>query len=96
MCSYRAPAVGYRVGASAVEHGLGSIETVVHSKKTLPVRVEGLHRAVGGIEGIVVAPFAILRLVIDYTAFDFHLAGGQVALEILHIRGRVPQAPFRK
>ena len=91
---YRTPAVGYGAAAFAVEHCLGSIEAVVHSEETLPVRVKGLHRAVGGIESIVVAALAIFSLVVDNAAFHLHLAGREVALEILHIRGCVQQAPF--
>ena len=43
-----------------------------------------------------VAAFLVFCLVIDNRAVDFNLAGREVALEVLHIGGGVPQAPFLK
>ena len=45
-----------------------------------------------------VTALTVLRLVIDDTAavLHLHLAGVQVTLEVLHIRLRIPQAPFHE
>ena len=43
-----------------------------------------------------VAPLPIFRLVVDGVRLDLHLAGGEIALEILHIGRCVPKAPFQE
>ena len=41
-----------------------------------------------------VAAFFVFSFVVDNRAVDFNLASREVALEILHIGGSIPQAPF--
>ena len=71
---------------------------VVESHEALSIGVEALDGCVDMVESIVIASFAVFRLMVDRRRLllYFHLAGREVALEILHVSGRVPQAPFLK
>ena len=96
MRSHGTPAVRHRTAATAFEDPLRMVEAVVGTQEGFPVGVETVDRRIHAIESIVVAALAVLRLVVDDTAFHFHLAGGQIALEVLHVGLRVPQAPFHE
>ncbi len=41
-----------------------------------------------------VAPFPVLRLVVDRIVFEFHFTGAEIPLEVGHIVICVPEAPF--
>ena len=43
-----------------------------------------------------VTALAVLGLVVDHAVLNFHLAGGEVALEIQHIVLRIPEAELHK
>ena len=89
-----APAVGDAAAALAFEHAAGPVEAVVQAQESLPVRVEAVYGGVHRVEGIVVAPLLVFGLMVDRGALHLHLSGGEVALEVLHVRGSVPEAPF--
>lgn len=91
---YRTPAVGDAVAGDAPRHVLRVAEVVVKSDKGFAVCVESLNGRVHAVEGVVVAAFFILRFVIDDGSVHFHFAGRKVALEVFHVGGGVPQAPF--
>ena len=88
--------MGKAVAWFALRHSLRLRELVVEPDETLAVGVISLDFCIDGIESIVVAALTILCLVIDGRAFHLYLAGGEVALEVLHIGGCIPQAPFGK
>ena len=90
------PAVGHAVPGLSLHYGLGRVESVVCAEEAFPVRVEAVYRAVHGVEGVVVAPFLVFGLVVYGGSVYLHLSRREVALEILHIRGRVPQAPLHE
>ena len=92
----RAPAMGYRVRGCTCQYLLGRIETVVQAQESLPVGVEAVEGTVRAVEGIVVPPFAVFSLMKEDVRTDFHFPGREVTLEIFHVRGGIPQAPFDK
>ena len=61
-------------------------------QKAVPVGVEAGDRLIDRVEGVVVSPFPILALVIDYRSLHLHFSEGQVPLEVGHVLQRVPQA----
>ena len=89
-----APSVGDGVAGLAFHYGVGVGKLVVESDECLAVGVEALYGGVDAVVGVVVAALLVLGLVVDDGAVDFHFAGGEVALEVLHVGGSVPQAPF--
>ena len=82
------------VRSGAGNYPLRSIETVVQADETLAVGIEALDWSIDSIESIVVAALLVFRLMVDRGAFDLHLPCREVALEILHVGGGVPQAPL--
>ena len=88
------PAVGDGVFALAGHDGVGGVVVVVESEEGLPIGVEAIGLGVNGVEREVVAPLAVLGLVIDRAAFDLDLAGGEVALEVRRVVERVVEAPL--
>ena len=93
---HRAPAVRYRLARCPGQHLLRGIEAVIQPDKTFPIRIEAVKRPVGAIEGIMVSALAILGLMVDSIRFHFHLSGREVALEVFHVSGSIPQAPLQK
>ncbi len=91
-----APAMGHGVPGSAGEDLLRRLESVVHADEGFPVRVEPVEGTVHAEEGVMVAAFAVFGLVIEDVPIDLHLARGEVPLEILHVGGSVPEAPFHE
>ena len=91
-----APAMGHGVPGSPGENLLRSLESVVHADEGFPVRVEPVEGTVHAEEGVMVAAFAVFGLVIEDVPVDFHFARGEVPLEVLHVGGGVPQAPFHE
>ena len=92
----RAPAVRDRVAALPREHGLRPVEAAVEAEERLAVGVEAVHRRVDAVEGVMVAPLAVFGLVVERppAVRDLDLARGEVALEVLHVRRGVPEAPL--
>ena len=76
--------------------GVRSRFLAVESHECLSVGVVALYIGVHGVERIVVTSFAIFRLVINCRAFDLHFSSREVTLEVLHVGGSVPEAPFCK
>ena len=66
------------------------------AEEGLAVGVESVDFGVDGIEREMIPAFAVLGLVIDRAAVNFHLAGGEVALEVRSVIKRVVQTPFHK
>ena len=89
-----APSVGHRVAGTAFHHGVGIGKLVVESDERLAVGVESLNGNVHAIVGIVVAALLVFGLVIDDGAVNLNLARREVALEVLHVGGSVPEAPL--
>ena len=89
-----APAVGDAVRGASGQHVLRVGKFVVEADEALAVRVEALDGRVDAVVGVVVAAFLVFRFVVDDRAFHLHLAGREVTLEVLHVRGGIPQAPF--
>ena len=94
MGSDRAPAMSHGVAAVTFSHGVGHTLLRIETDEGLTVRVEAVDRTVDMIEGIMVSALTVFGLVIDRRAFNLHLTGREVALEVLHVRGRIPQAPL--
>ena len=91
-----APAVGDASESLSGADSVGVVEAVIKPEEGLAVGVEPVDGPVYMIEGIMIAPFLILSLMIDglTVVFNLHLAGREIALEILHIGLRVPKTPF--
>ena len=92
----RAPAVGKAVAWLAFHHSLRLGKLVVESDEALAVGIVALNLGIDGVESIVVAALAVFGLVIDGRAFYLHFARREVALEVLHVGGSIPEAPFCK
>ena len=88
------PAVGMAIARTAFDDGLRGIEAVVQAHKRLAVGIEALYLGVHMIEGIVVAALPVFGLMVDGRALYLHLAGREVALEVLHVGSGIPQAPL--
>ena len=78
------------------KHGARLAKTIVRAEEAFAIGVEAVDRRIDGVNGKVVAALTVFRLVIDRAAFDFDLAGGEIALEIGRIVLRVPQAELHK
>ena len=63
---------------------------------SLAVGIVALNLGIHCVESIVVAALTIFGLVIEGRAFYLYFARREVALEVLHIGGCVPEAPFGK
>ncbi len=94
--SHRAPPVRHGIARRAGKYLLRRIKTVVHADERLPVGIEPVVRTVHAVESVMVAPLPILRLVIEHIRLHLHFAGRQVALEILHVGGRIPETPLHE
>ena len=90
MRSDGAPAECDAVRGLTRSHALRRLETVVEADEALPVRIKTRNWGVDGIEGVMVAPFLVLCLVVNGRPFDLDLPGREIALEILHVRGGIP------
>ena len=90
------PAAGDGVAASALKDGRRMIEAVVRAEEAVAVGVKAVHWRVHSEYGEVIAALAVFSLVVNCAALDFHLAGGEVALEVGGIVLRVPQAELHK
>ena len=88
------PAVGNAVRAAAAENGRGTGGGAVNADKGVARGVKGTARPVGPENGVMVAPLAVLGLVIDRAAIHLDLAGGVVALEVGAVVHRVPETEF--
>ena len=88
----RLPAVGRAARAAFAEDGLRPRRAAVDADKGVAGGVEAVGRPVGPEDGVVVAPLAVLGLVIDRRAADLDLAGGVVALEVRGVVHRIPEA----
>ena len=88
--------MGVAIAWTAFDHSVGCRLLAIESYKGLAVGVEALYRCVYGIEGIMVAAFAVFSLMIYSGTLYLHLSSGEVALEVFHVGGGVPQAPFGK
>ena len=88
------PPVRDGVRRRAAFHRERLIPAAIRSEEGFALRVEpgGLKRA--GEVGEVIAPLAVLGLVVDHAVFDFHLASAEVALKVGRVVLRVPQAEF--
>ena len=90
----RAPAVRHGVAAVTLSHGVGHALLRIETDEGLAVGVEALDRTVDMIESVMVTTLPVFGLMVDRRPLDLHLSRGEVALEVLHIRGSVPQAPL--
>src|SRR6478736_357776 len=88
----RRPTTGDRVLRLACDRYVRFAEAVVQTDERFAIGVEARDRCVDMVEGEVVATFAILRLVIDGAADDFHFAGAEIALQVGAVVRRVPKA----
>ena len=89
-----APSVSDGVLRLSVHDHIGVGKLVVQSDERLPVGVEALYGSVDMVESKVVAALLVLCFVVDGGAVNLHFAGREVALEVLHVRGCIPQTPF--
>ncbi len=94
VACYGAPAVCHAVLRRSSHDAVGVCELVIESDERLAVGVEALHRCVYGVEREVVAALLVFGFVVDYASVNLHLASREVALEVLHVGGCVPQAPL--
>ena len=94
MRGYRAPAVGYAVAGSACHNLLRISKVVIQAYEGLPVGVESVHRDVHAVEGIVVAALLIFGLMIYDRTVHLDFTSREIALEVLHIGGCIPEAPL--
>lgn len=84
------------VARLSLQDSLRLAHLLIESHEGFAVGVVSVHLAVDRVEGVVVAPFSVLCLMVDGRAFHFHLPRGKVSLEVLHVRGCVPQTPFHE
>ena len=94
MRCYRTPSVRYAVSTYTLDHLLRIAELVIQANESLSVCIETVNRCVHAVERIMVAAFLIFRLMIDDRSVHLNLAGREVALEVLHIRSCIPEAPL--
>ena len=90
--THRCPAVSNAAGTVPGADGLRVCRAAVYPAEGIPGGVEAVHRAVCPENGVVVAAFAVLGLVVDDAAFHLHLASGVVALEVGAVVHGIPQA----
>ena len=88
----RLPAVGDRAGGRAALHGQRPVPAAVRPEERVAVGVEARRALRAGEEGEVVAPLAVLGLVVDHAVLDLDLAGREVALVVGRVVVGVPQA----
>ena len=88
------PWAGVAVAWTSLHHGVGTVKAVIQSYECLAVGVKSVDGGVHAIVSIVVAAFAVFGLVVNHRPFYLHLSCREVALEILHVGGGIPQAPF--
>ena len=90
----RTPSVSNTVSSHSGHDILRITELIVKTDERLPVGIETVNRGIHAVERIVIAALLIFRLVIYRRTVDLNLSGREVALEILHVRSRIPEAPF--
>ena len=90
----RIPARGDGVFRFAAYHRFRCLRSAVRPEEIVAARVEAGDGGIYRIEGVVIAPLAVFRLVVNGAADDFELAGGEVALVVGHVIHGVPEAPF--
>ena len=88
----RLPAVGLRIGRLAALDDDRAVPAAVGPEERVALRVEAGQRLRAGEVGEVVAPLAVLRLVVDDAILDLDLAYRVVALEVGVVFERLPQA----
>ena len=89
----RRPAVRDRSWTTRrARHGRGLVPAAVRPQERVALRVEAGQLLRAGEVGEVIAPLAVLGLVIDHPVLDLDLAGAEVALEVGGVVLRVPQA----
>ena len=91
-----APAMCMAVARTAFHHCVGTFETIVEADEGLSVGVETIYRHIDAVVGIMVAALTVFCLVIDDRTLYLYFAGGEVALEVLHVGSCVPQTPLLK
>ena len=98
VAGYGAPSVCDAVARLSLNDCLRCRILVVESHEAFAVGVKALDGCVDVVESIVVTALAVFRLMVDRRRLllYFHLAGREVALEILHVSGSIPQAPLLK
>ena len=87
--------MGDAVAAAGAEHGFRLCRAPVDTDKSIPGGVIGIGNTICPELGIVVAPLAVFRLVIDHPGCHLHLAGGEIALEIGGIIHGIPETELR-
>ena len=93
MRADRLPAVGDRVADDCPRStAMRAIPAAVWAQERLALGVEAGERLGAGEVGEVVAPLAVLGLVVDHAVLDLDLADAIVALEVGRVVLRVPQA----
>ena len=92
------PSVSDAVARFPLNDGLRCRVLVVESHEALAVCVKALDGCVDVVESIVVAALAVFCLMVDRRSLllYLHLTGREIALEVLHVSGSVPQAPLLK
>ena len=86
--------MGNAVARLAFHYSFRGGKLVVEPHERFAVCIESVYRCIDAVEGVVVATFLVFRLVVDDGPVHFHLSRGEVALEVLHVRSGIPQAPF--
>ncbi len=98
MACDRTPAVCKTVSGMAVEHSLRFGKLVVQADKRLAVGIITLNGAVDGIVSVMIAALLVFGLMVEGREIcgllNLHLTGRKVALEVLTVRGTVPEAPL--
>ena len=69
---------------------------IIETDKTFAVGIVALNVGIDSIESIMISAFAIFRLVVDRRAFYLNFSCREIALEVFHVSGCIPQAPFCK
>ncbi len=92
----RLPAVGDRARGLAALDGDRPVPAPVGPQEGVALRVEAGEGLRAGEEGEVVAPLAILGLVVDDAVLDLHLPHGVVALEVGGVVLGVPEAELHR
>ena len=94
MRSDGTPSVSYAVLRLTCHHTIRTRELIVETDEAFAVGIETIDRYIHTIERIVITAFLVFSLVIDDASVYLHFSCREVPLEILHVGGRVPQAPF--
>ena len=91
-----APAVSHAVAGCAGQHLLRSVEAIVHPEESLTVGIEAVEGPVRSEECVMIAALPVFRLMINRIAFHLHFPRREIALEVLHVGGCIPEAPLHE